>query len=125
MSSKNHLQRLQSGEGSQFNSSIACLERMHDIMTALNKLSADNSTESVVIQKSFLYRLEMELYPYLNKEEKEKVAAFRVADFPAHIVNNIVIRKMNDYERLLRTLHAVKGFGMISTDVDDSPAIYR
>ena len=114
--------RLQSGEGSKFNSSIADLERIHNLLMTANEASITNNT---FLWLGSLQALDREISPYLNPVEEQDLVKVRVGALPKdsranHLINN----KLNTYERLLRYYRSKKKLGIVAED-DASTAAMR
>lgn len=116
------LDRIRSGEGAKFNSSIADLERIHNLLVICNNSSIAGN---INLWLGALQALDNELLTYLNDEEEETLQRVRIDSLPERMTNNTLIRKrLRAYERLLRQYRSKKKLGIVAED-DASTAALR
>lgn len=120
----NSLEKIQSGEGSKFDSGVASLERMHTSMVQANISSSIYSIQGLRSWFSALRSLERELYAYLSDDDKKLLKEKRVSSIP----NNsnlipILFNKLDSYDKTLRYLHTAKGFGLNNNSGDLGSAL--
>jgi len=118
------LNKIQEGQGSKFDSGVASLERMHSEMIKANFNSSDYTLQGMRGWFSALKSLERELYPYLSKEDKSELDKVRMKTLPAHSkLLQTYFSKLDSYDKILRTLHATKGFGLNNNSGDIGSAL--
>jgi len=116
------LNRLQAGDGSKFNSSIADLERIHLLLVSSNQASISHSYPLWI---GSLRALDREISPYLNREEEEDLTKYRVTGIPTDKRASVMIcKRLDDYERRLRYYRSKKKLGIVAED-DASTAAMR
>jgi len=117
MDLRKDLDKLQEGSGSQFNSSLATLMRMHQEMLEANYHSGFFTIQGAINWHAALRSLERELFPYMNEEEALLVDKSRVVNIRKD--NRMVayyFERLDKYERVLRSIHASKGFGITAKE---------
>lgn len=115
------LERIRGGEGAKFNSSLADLERMHNLLIAANHASVQGD---FVVWLGSLQALDREISPYLSDKENEVLNEKRVTSIPSSIQASSVIKnKLNDYERELRKFRSVKKLGIVAQDDASTAAL--
>mgnify|MGYP000414237825 CR=1 FL=1 len=116
------LERIQGGEGAKFNSSIADLERIHNLLMVANEASINNN---VITWWGALRAFDREITTYLNEDEKKQLDQARVKGIPKDFhAQDLVRSKLNDYENELRLLRSKKKLGIVAED-DASTAALR
>lgn len=110
----NDLERLQGGDGSKFNSSIADLERMHNLLLAANRASIYGNVREWL---GALKALDRELSPYLNEQEREEIKKVRLGSVPYdERARGAVSDRLERYENELRRFRSKKKLGIIADD---------
>jgi len=116
---------IQSGDGSEFNSSLSTLERMHNLMMAANQASFYDSIEATQAWLDSLRALDRELSPYCNDDDETMLDNVRIKNIIIarkekllHSIRN----RLDKYERALRKIHSEKGFGIKAKDDAGSAA---
>lgn len=118
----NDIERLQGGEGSKFNSSLADLERLHNLLLIANRASINGSLKEWL---GALKALDRELSPYLSQEEMEDVKKKRISSVPNDTrAYGVAYDKLEAYENLLRRYRSLKKLGIVAED-DASTAALR
>lgn len=118
----NDLVRIQSGDGSKFNSSLADLERMHNLLVLANEASITNN---MTLWLNTLHALDREISPYLNEKENAELDELRLYDiFADRTAQPIMKRRLSRYERELRMFRSKKKLGIVAED-DASTAPLR
>lgn len=118
----NDLERLRSGDGAKFNSSLADLERIHNLLVASNEASINNDFRGWL---GALRALDREIGVYLSDEELKELKPLRVLSIPVdRRANSLVIEKLDAYEQKLRTFRSKKKLGIVADD-DASTAALR
>ena len=124
--SRTDLDILRSGEGSQFNSSMASLMRMHQEMMEANHYSGYKNLHGLLMWQNALRSFERELSAYMTKEEQETVDKVRVVNIPnKRSLIGFYYEKLDKYERELRSIHSTKGFGIKAGEGDPGRALER
>lgn len=118
----NDLERIKSGDGAKFNSSLADLERIHNLLVAANEASINNNLFGWV---GALRALDRELCPYINDLEEEALKSKRVKSVPHdRRAFGLIVDRLNEYESELRKLRGKKKLGIVAED-DASTAALR
>lgn len=113
--------RIQSGDGSKFNSSLADLERMHNLLVLANQACI---VGDLMTWLNSLQTLDREISPYLNEKEDEELESVRVYGFPTDVkASSIAKRKLGVYERKLRFYRSKKKLGIVAEDDASSAAM--
>ena len=116
------LSRIQAGEGAKFNSALADLERIHNLLVAANEASIRQDYQMWL---GALMAIDREISPYLSKEEEETLSHVRVTSLPPdQRAINVMAGRLNTYERQLRYFRSKKKLGIVADD-DASTAAYR
>jgi len=124
--SKFDLDTLRSNEGSQFNSSMASLMRMHNSMMDCNFYSGSRNYQGLVNWLNALRSFERELSPYMTEEETKVVSKARVKSITRKDkLLNYYYERLDVYERELRFVHSKKGFGIKAGEGDPGRALER
>jgi len=116
----NEAERLQSGEGSKFNSALADLQRIDLILQRCNNASTMHDYHLWCSSLNALYR---ELSPYMNDKEQEAANKLRIVSLPREH-NNFFHKRLDDFEFYLRKIRAIKKLGIVA-DEDASTAAMR
>lgn len=104
---------LQAGDGSEFDKSLAALERMHHCFLLANNYSFGDSWDSIQDWLRSLQMLDRELHASYNDNDKQRLEGVRVKQITKK--NNLMSnyrRKLDTYERTLREIHTEKGFNI-------------
>ena len=116
------LSRIQSGEGSKFNSSLSDLERIHLLLVEANHHSMCND---YVRWFGALDALDREISTYLNEEEDNELNKDRMSGIvTANGAQGIMRKKLRLWERKLRYFRSKKKLGIVAGD-DASTAALR
>lgn len=116
------LDRLRGGEGSKFNSAIADLERMHNLLLECNLYSRRGDDNNWCRALNALYR---EIATYLNPSEMTELQQYRVQAVPNDPkAKNLVRAKLDNFELKIREFRAKKKLGIVAGD-DASTAALR
>lgn len=110
----NDLERLRSGDGSKFNSSLADLERIHNLLVTANEASINGNLRAWL---GALRALDREISVYLSDKELTELKAVRVLTIPGdYRATRIVGEKLDAYEQMLRTFRSKKKLGIVADD---------
>jgi len=116
------VQRIQTGEGAKFNSSLADLERIHLLLVMANEHSIQGELNGWI---GALHAIDREISPYLNKEEEGELNPLRVNNITSDPrANSLIKNKLDTYERKLRFFRSKKKLGIVAED-DASTAALR
>lgn len=116
------LERIKGGEGAKFNSSLADLERIHNLLMAANEASMSNNLFAWL---GALRALDRELCPYISDDEEEGLKTVRVKTVPTdRRAHRLIIDRLDGYESELRKLRGKKKLGIVAED-DASTAALR
>lgn len=108
------LERIKSGEGAKFNSSLADLERIHNLLMAANEASINGNLPAWL---GALRSLDRELTVYASEAELTELKKARVVGIPKDKrAREIVSQKLNEYETELRLLRSKKKLGIVAED---------
>lgn len=116
------LSRLQAGEGAKFNSALADLERIHNLLVIANEASIKREFN---VWLGSLQAIDREISPYLSEEEHRELDRVRVSGVPSdNRALGLVNGRLNTYERRLRYFRSKKKLGIVAED-DASTAAFR
>jgi len=116
------LDRIKGGEGAKFNSSLADLERIHNLLMAANEASINGN---VRMWWGALRALDREISVYANEDEMAELEQLRITELPKDVrAFGFVVEKLNLYENELRKMRSKKKLGIIAED-DASTAALR
>jgi len=116
------LERIKGGEGAKFNSSLADLERIHNLLMTANEASINNNLNGWL---GSLRALDRELCPYMSDEEAKEIDKVRVKTLPIdRRAHGLIIDRLDRYENELRRLRGKKKLGIVAED-DASTAALR
>jgi len=104
---------LQRGDGSEFDKSLAALERMHYCIVLAANHSYNDDWDSLRGWHRALQMFDRELHASYNPEDKERLNKVRIRQIlMKENTRNNVRRKLDAYERVLREIHTEKGFNI-------------
>lgn len=113
--------RLQAGEGAKFNSALADLERIHNLLVAANEASI---MKNYAVWLGALQALDREISPYLSTDENKELEGVRVYGVVTdNRAVSLVSKRLNAYERLLRYFRSKKKLGIVAEDDASSAAM--
>lgn len=116
---------LKEGGGAKYNSAIADLMAIRNLMNHASMYRRMRDVNGVNLWMDTLNALYMELVPYMSKKERADLKILRVSnpcDNPAIV--NLIHRKLDRYEERLREIRAKKRLGLIAGE-DAAEAILR
>ena len=113
--------RIQSGEGSKFNSALADLERIHQLLQMAHAACIRGDMVTWCRSLNCLYR---ELRPYLNDAERDDIEEERITSVPPRAVGRAGAEaKLDSFEQKLRYYRAKKKLGIVADEDAGSAAL--